>query len=214
MTKTLTIVLFLVSLLASVASGATLTLGNGTSGGVQYGHYVGTINSTINDQPIKVICDDYFDTATFGATYIVNVSTIPSLTYAEFKTTPGVGVDGYQDAAIILAMLNGDIPNTNSYSIATLQYALWNRFASGTPDHPSGTAINAVFSTVNNFQAHNSIDYSNFRVFTHATKSESIQEFVGGSISYTPTPEPATFALSLLGGLLVGIGRYRSRQKS
>ncbi len=199
-------------LIASVAGADTFNL-TGPYSFAYGGYVVGPVQGKLNGvTPLTVICNDFTDTSYIGSSWGVNISTIPSLTYAMYADHPiptAGQVATYEQAAILLWQMNQP-GNQTADGIGGLQYALWNIFNPAVPD--PGTSA----SWVTWVQGQNlaNWDYGGVGIYTDVdTVDPHNQEHMSGAASQVP--EPATGTLVWAGGTLFALGwtfRWR-RQK-
>ncbi len=175
------------------------------NGGVYVGAASGDLNGVTS---LKLICNDFVDTTYIPSSFVVNVSTIPSLTYGMYAQPrpPTAGQLAAYEMASLLLWQMGLPANQTADGIGGLNYAIWNLFNPSVPD--PGTSA----SWVSWAQSQNLADwdYSGVMVFTPSNSSN--QEFMSGAAA--PVPEPGTSVMFLLGGVaLVTVGRWRLKKE-
>jgi hypothetical protein len=185
------------------ASSTKLNLENLNGVQTYAGYYVGPVSANLDGIEIVngVSCDDFNTSTPVPNSFSVDVSTLPSLTYAKWGDVSGK-IQKYQEAAWLI-----DQMRIHPSEVGSIQFALWNLFNPNTPD-PAGSqewlnAANTVDLT--------GYDFSNIRIFT-AKPANSNQEFITGTITTLPesVPEPATFLL--FGSGAVGLIVIRKRR--
>lgn len=217
MKKSIFVAVFLLA--AAVAGADTLNV-TGPLGFTYSGVYVGPIGAVLNGvTPLQIICNDYVDTTYVPSSFSVNVSTIPSLTYAMYaQSGPPTSQQllNYKMTAMLIWQMNQP-GNQSAPVIGALNFAVWNLFNPvGVPD-PAGSA---GWVTWAQSQDPSAWDYNDFRVYTPLVGGNNghggvNQEFVSGAASQVP--EPATGALAGLGAGLIGFGvigrRWRQKKE-
>jgi hypothetical protein len=119
------------------------------------------------------------------------------------------GTEEYEAAAVLLTELAA-FSNPSANTITDYQYALWNIFTPGnelvnaTQQELETAAVALVQAGASSTQA----DYSNLIIYTPTAGFTNNQEF----LALTATaPEPASWALMALLGLLLAVPQMRSR---
>ncbi len=196
-------------LIASMAMADNLNL-TSLPGFTYGGYYVGPATGNLNGGvSFAWVCNDYTDTTYIPSSFGVNVSTIPSLTYAMYASHPPTAgqVATYEQAAILLWQMSQP-GNQNSDAIGGLNFAIWNLFNPAVPD-PGSSATWVTWAQSQDLSAWNYVDV---RIFTDTnTVDPHNQEGMSGSA--TPVPEPGTSILFGAGVGLIACGAIRRRQK-
>ncbi len=166
------------------------------------GYYVGPAAGFLDGSPVQWICDDFAHTTYVPSTFDVNVSTLPLLPYARF-----VGPEELANYEMASMLAYEMYQPGNASQVGAIQFAMWNLFDPSTPD-PAGTATWLTWAQNQNRAAW---DYSPVRVLTPTAAYASNQEGIVNAA--TPTPEPGSEVLSLLGGIgLIFAGRFHRRR--
>ena len=198
-------------LAASFAAADTLNLTN-LPGFIYSGYYVGPATGNLNGGlSFTLVCNDFVDTTYIPSSFEVNVSAIPSLTYAMYAQ-PGPPTAGqlanYEMAAMLLWQMNQP-GNQNSDAIGGLNFAIWNIFNPSVPD--PGTSASWV--TWAQGQNPANWDFSNVGIYTDVnTVDPHNQEFLGGAAA--PVPEPVPTVLVGMGLFTLGwVFRWRRQRE-
>jgi hypothetical protein len=183
--------LILTLLLVTPAMATTLNL-TVLPANIYEGYYVGPAGGNLDGvTPLWLTCNDFNHRTGIPSSFSVDISTLPSLTYARFGND-AVALVKYERAAWLMWQMP-----LNPTEVGGIQFAMWNLFYPATPD-PAGSdtwlgKANAVdVSTLN---------FSNIRVYTPTASFSANQEFLG------EVPEPAS--LALLGGGLLALGALK-----
>jgi PEP-CTERM motif-containing protein len=167
--------------------------------------YNGYATATIGGIPMEdVICDD-FDHTTYvpsSSNLIYDYSSLTGvepLEYARFQ-----GIQNYETAAVLLTELGAQV-NPSANTVTDYQYALWNLFTPGSaPANLTQQNLeSAALSLVQSDSPTATASYSRLAIYTPTAPYASNQEFLG---LRTPTPEPATWLLLLVGCALMAAG--------
>ncbi len=203
MKKLLFVTVFL--LIAGSMAGADILNLTGLPAFTYNGVYVGPATGNLDGvTPLTVVCNDYVDTTYIPSSFTVNISTIPSLTYAMYAQPWSLeALTNYQRAAMLLYQMNQPA-NQSSSGIGDLNFAIWNVFNPAVPDTAGS---NGWVAWAQN-QDPSAWNYADIRIFTDTnTVDPHNQEFMGGSASQVP--EPGTGILAAIGGGLIALGAVR-----
>ncbi len=194
--------------------------------------YNGVSTATIDGiSSQSIVCDDFLDTTNFpSGPFNFTIETLASLSgvdftsgYAKIKegstTYTLTTVQAYETAAVLVSDIEALKPNTtsNQQLITDYQYAIWDLMAPGaywngisdSSDSTTTADLQTAFAAVLTPTAATITAENDLVIYTPDRNTN--QEFLGLS---TPTPEPASWALASLLGLLLCVPRLRSRVRS
>jgi hypothetical protein len=180
-----------------------LTLPVTTAGGYYVGAVGGNINGGTN---ANYYCIDFATTTHVPSSFSVLVSTLSNISGTKFGGQSGA-LTKYQQLGWLMNQLE-----INPLKVAAIQFAMWNVFDPGAPDFGDS----AAWLTASERIDASSYDFSNMRIYT-ATNTTN-QEFIGGRVvkagdPVAVTPEPAEWALLIIGLGFITYSVSRSRKK-
>lgn len=198
------------------------------------GFYIGPYEADIagSTTPTLVYCDDFNDEVTSNwnayvtsnpfanmTNQVVSTDLQNTLAYHLFTNnqTPGpsnfsqlqTDVQDYEEIAYLTTQFSA--PTQDWAGIAT---AIWSFFGQGKVTPVAGSDPTSTAYWINQASLHyTSINPAGITIYTPTLNTSgnlTSQEF----ITYTPSPEPSTFVILGSGMLLLGLGTWRTRNKS
>jgi hypothetical protein len=164
------------------------------------GYYVGAIGGNINGgTKANYYCDDFATTTYVPSSFGVLVSSLANISGTKFASQADA-LTKYQQVGWLMYQLE-----INPLKVASIQFAMWSVFD---PFAPTFEDSAAWLDASRKIDA-GSYDFSNMRIYT-ATNTRN-QEFVGGRV--TTTPEPAEWALLIIGLGFITFSGFRTRDK-
>jgi hypothetical protein len=170
-----------------------------TAGG---GYYVGAVGGNINGgTTANYYCDDFATSTSVPSSFSVLISSLSNISGTKFVNQANA-LTKYQQVGWLMYQLE-----INPIKVAAIQFAMWSVFDASAPTFEDSAAWLDASRRIDA----GSYDFSGMRIYT-ATNTKN-QEFVGGSVALTAVPEPAEWALLIIGLGIISYSVFRSRKK-
>ncbi|MDQ5986566.1 MAG: hypothetical protein CSYNP_02296 [Syntrophus sp. SKADARSKE-3] len=164
------------------------------------GYYVGAIGGNINGgTTANYYCDDFATASYVPSSFTVLVSTLSNISGTKFISQTNA-LQKYQQVGWLMYEMS-----INPTKVADIQFAMWSVFTPNVPTYGDSAAWLDASTKINA----SSYDFSKMRIYTPTSTTN--QEFVGGSV--TAAPEPAEWALIIIGLGLMTYSLYRNRAR-
>jgi hypothetical protein len=181
----------------------------GTSWG---GAYTGPYQVTVNGTPMSLVCDDYTQEITQGATWNATMYSGSNVSSLKFASGPwGNGAPTATQAYQEVFWLSSQLMNaTDPNAISAIHYGIWAitdpTGVTSVPNNGGTGSTSYWLNLAGQSQNYGSVNMANYSVYVPSSSTPS-QEFIG--VNQSPVPLPPS--VMLMGTGLIGVVGLRKR---